>query len=122
MTCLRRIKGISKMDRIQNLDIRKGLGMQRDVVNRIQERRLHYFGHVTRMNCSRCPQIAMYGRVQGTRERGRPKKRWMDVISMDCMERGVTVPEATHITADQRDAWRSFVVRMPKLGKPVQWQ
>jgi len=40
---------------------------------------------------------------------------------MDCMERGVAVPEATRITAE-RDAWRSFVAGMPKHGKPVQRQ
>ena len=78
MMCLRRIEGISKRDRKRNLDIRKGLGMQTGVVNRIQQRRLRYFGHVARMNCDRYPQIAMPGRVQVTRGRGDQKNNgWM---------------------------------------------
>ena len=49
MGCLRKILGISRRDHIRNSDIRSTLNIQLDVVQKIQRRRLKYFGHVTRM-------------------------------------------------------------------------
>ena len=49
MRCLRKILGISRRDHIRNSDIRSTLNIQLDVVQKIQRRRLKYFGHVTRM-------------------------------------------------------------------------
>ena len=50
----------------------------------IRAKRLSYFGHVARMQSSRIPNIMMYGRVQGKRPVGRPKKRWLDNVREDC--------------------------------------
>ena len=46
MNCLRKIQGITRRDRKRNDDIRRELGMEIDVVKRIQKKRLGYFGHV----------------------------------------------------------------------------
>jgi len=43
------------------------------IVERIQAGRLQYFGHVTRMDQHRLPNIALYGRVEGKRVKGRPR-------------------------------------------------
>ena len=75
MGCLRKILGVSRRNHIRNLDIRAALNVEVDVVRKIQRRRLKYFGHVTRMEGSRFPNLALYGRVHGHRERGRPRKR-----------------------------------------------
>jgi len=37
------------------------------------------FGHVVRMDQHRLPNIALYGRVDGKRVKGRPNKRWLAV-------------------------------------------
>ena len=63
MGCLRRIMDVSKRDHIKNEDIRAHLGITEDIVERIQERRLRYFGHVVRMDNCRLPNIALYDRV-----------------------------------------------------------
>jgi len=97
MNILRRIMGVSRRNRRRNVDVKAELGVDRDVVNKIRHRRLSYFGHVVRMDPSRTPNILLHGRVEGTRPRCRPKKRWLDVIREDCNIIGLTLPEAEHL-------------------------
>lgn len=116
MACLRRIEGVTRRDRLRNTEIKERLGWTRDIVSRIQTRRLRFFGHVTRMNGQRYPKIAMEGYVHGSRSRGRPKKRWIDMIREDCTELNVTVHEAGELARD-RDKWRSIVKKLPLRAK-----
>ena len=75
--CLQKIYGVTRKDIITTEDIRSRLQMRQDIISRIQPIRLHYFGHVCRMD-SRYPKIAMHGYVHGHRGKGRRRKRWMD--------------------------------------------
>ena len=101
MSCLRRIEGVTRRDRIRNEEIRTRLKVQANIVTKVQHKRLRYFGHVIRMKDERYPKIALYGRVHGSRGRGRPKKRWIDVIQTDCLEWGTTITEATRAKSDK---------------------
>jgi len=65
MSCLRRIAGVTRQDRARNEVIRSNLKIQGDVDEKVELRRLSYFGHVARMNQNRFPYIAMQGRVNG---------------------------------------------------------
>ena len=53
------------------------------MIDKIRKRRLTWFGHVTRMERSRLPAVALYGQVEGTRSRGRQPKKWMDNMKED---------------------------------------
>jgi len=75
MSVLRCIAGVTRKHRRRNEDIRRELGITRDVVNHVRARRLTYFGHVVRMQPTRIPNVMLYGRVQGKRPMGRPKKK-----------------------------------------------
>jgi len=75
MACLRRIVGVTRRDRIRNVEICNRLGSRPDVISRIQQRRLRYFGHICRMEYGRYPLIAMNGYVYRQRGKGSPKKR-----------------------------------------------
>jgi len=108
MACLRRIEGVTRRDRIRNTEIYNRLNIRCDIVSRIQNRRLRYFGHMNRMGSDRYPKIALNGYVHGKRRRGRQKKRWMDMIKEDCSEMGITVQEATHRTQN-RERWRASI-------------
>ena len=77
---LRRILDVSLRDRRQNLDIKKELDINLSIVQISPKRRLSYFGHVVRMNEERHPNMVLYGQIEGTRPRGRPKKKWIDNI------------------------------------------
>lgn len=112
MACLRRIEGVTKRDRVRNEVIRNRLGSRPDVISRIQQRRLRYFGHICRMGNGRYPLIAMNGYVHGQRGRGRPKKRWIDMINDDCEAMGTTLSEASRQALD-RGGWRRSIVELP---------
>lgn len=67
-------------------------------------RRLKWYGHVTRMPEQNWIRRCMSMEVEGKRGRGRPAKRWMDLVSKDLVEKGVG-PEATA----KRVQWRAVV-------------
>ena len=108
MVCLRRIMDVTQRDHIKNVDIRACLDISRGYSRGIQARRLRYFGHVVRMGQHRLPNIALYGRVEGNRPKGRPRKRWLDNVTDDCYHRGWSIAEATHLATD-RQCWRTYI-------------
>ena len=69
--------GVTRRDRIRYKEVCDWVDLLQDVANRIQQRRMQYFGHVQRMDHTRYPKLALHGYVYGTRRQGRPKKRWM---------------------------------------------
>ena len=81
MSWLRRIKGRSRRERIRNTTTRKELGAEETVVEKIQKRRLKWFGHLERMDSRRLPIAALHGHVEGERSRGRQRETWMDNMS-----------------------------------------
>ena len=121
MTCLRKIEGVTRRDRIRNEEIRGRLHVQQDIVGDIAKRRLRYFGHISRMDDGRYPKIAFNGYVHGQRRRGRPKKRWIDVVRADCNYMGMTVNSAARNSSD-RDGWRKSIeeLLMRALASPRQ--
>jgi len=84
MAVLRKICGITRRDRRRNVDILKELQVEKDINAVLQTRRLTYFGHVTRTEKDRYPNILMHGYTHRRRPRGRPRKRWLDNITEDC--------------------------------------
>src|SRR3989454_6149350 len=107
MACLRRIMGISKRQHVRNTDIILRSRLKLDLVRKIQMQRLKYFGHVERMRAERLPYVAMYDRIDAKRDRGRPRKRWLDCIEDDCKDKGLTLSEATGEARD-KIGWKKF--------------
>jgi len=62
MSCLRRMLGVTRLDRIKNEEIRKRVNLPKTVVEVIRRRRLTWFGHVSRMRTDCQPEhyIAIY--------------------------------------------------------------
>jgi len=107
MRCLRRIAGVTRQDCVKNEVIRRNLKIIRDIVEKVELRRLSYFGHVARMDHNRFPYITIHGRVNGCRRRGRPRKRWIDLVKKDSEARGLMVVEAEQ-AAQARHLWRTI--------------
>ena len=119
MACLRTIEGVTKRDKIRNTEIRSRLGCTNDIIHRIQQRRLRYFGHISRMaNCMyhhhhhHYPKIAMEVYVHGQCSKGRPKRRWIDGLKEDCDLLNLTIQDAGS-TAQDRRTWRGLVKELP---------
>lgn len=85
--------GVTRLDRIRNEHIRGSLGV-RDVADKLQESRLRWLGHISRRSPdyvgNRCLELI----VDGPRSRGRPKKRWLDVVRVDMRENDLTIEYA----------------------------
>lgn len=110
MSWLRRIRGRSRRERIRNITTRKELGAEITVVEKIQKRRLKWFGHVERMDNSRLPVAALHGRREGEgeRRRGRPRKTWMDNVKEDLKSKGTDLTMVRETVRD-RTLWRNFI-------------
>ena len=76
--CLRRIAGITYIDRVSNEDLRKLLRCPRTIMDRVRSQQLRWLGHIQRMSANQLPKITFEGRVHGTRSRDQPHKRWTD--------------------------------------------
>jgi len=71
--------------------------MEKDINEVLQTRRLIYFGHVTRMEKDRYPNILMHGYTHGRRSRRRQRKRWLDNITEDCEALNLTIHQASRL-------------------------
>jgi len=50
------------------------------ITQTIRLHRLHWFGHVQRMEGNRIPKEVLYMNLEATRLRGRPRNRWQDEV------------------------------------------
>ena len=106
MTCLRRIRGISRRDKIRNNSIREMVGIKKNILETLEERRLRWYGHVRRMQRERIPQKAMTTYVEGKRTKGRQRKRWIQGVDEALEKRGTTL-KGIHQGVYDRELWKA---------------
>ena len=53
------------------------------IIETIRLNRLHWFGHVQRMEENRIPKRVLYINLETTRLRGRPRNRWQHEVRED---------------------------------------
>ena len=82
MKCLRRLIGVSRMDRVTNEEVRRRAGREKELVGRADQRVLRWFGHVERMDEHRMASRVLMAKVSGGRKRGRPRLGWMDGVKV----------------------------------------
>ncbi|KAI8502470.1 hypothetical protein Bbelb_200580 [Branchiostoma belcheri] len=71
----------------------------------LEQRRLRWLGHVSRMDQSRLPHQVLYGQLaDGKRDRGRPKLRFVDVCRRDL--KSFHIGAAWESLAMDRTSWR----------------
>ena len=81
------ICGVTSLDKIRNEQIR-GSTKVGEISKKVQERRMRWYGHVMRRDEEYVGKRVMGIEVQGSRRRGRPKKRCADCVKDDLRDKG----------------------------------
>ena len=74
-----------------------------EITNKVQERRLKWYGNVMRREEHHVRRRGMVMEVQGRRKRGRPKRRWLDKVKDDIKEKGLSADDVY-----DRATWRGM--------------
>ena len=103
MKMLRFAMGVTRKDKIRNEFIRgtikvKWLGMK------MREGRLRWYGHVMRRDQEYVGRKIMEMELLGKRKRGRPKRRFLDVVTEDMGEVG-----ARDTNIENKTVWRKMI-------------
>ena len=75
MRVMRRIEGVTRLDRIRNVDLRDRM-KQEGVLDLVKRRQQRWKQRLEEMDDSRITKRVYDGEIAGRRPRGRPRKRW----------------------------------------------
>ncbi|KAK3575295.1 hypothetical protein QTP86_023417 [Hemibagrus guttatus] len=95
--------GVTRLDRIRNEYIRGTAHVGR-LGDKVRKARLRWFGHVQRRDSEYIGRRMLDMGLPGRRQRGRPKRRYMDGINEDMKLVGARVEDA-----EVRDRWREMI-------------
>jgi len=109
MRMLRLIKGVTRRDRIRNVNIREELQI-RPLLEEIERNKLRWFGHVKRMDTEKKPRKFLEWRPTGKRPTGRPRRRWIEGVEAALKRRGTSLREIEENKIyERREDWRCLV-------------
>ena len=99
--CWRRVLRVSWMERKKNIPIIENIKPEWTLESRVTKAALSYFGHVVR--AGGMEDDVMLGRMNGARNRGRPRQRWLHTLKEYAS--GATI---SNLRRDARDraGWR----------------
>ncbi|KAI5086740.1 hypothetical protein C0J45_2291, partial [Silurus meridionalis] len=95
--------GVTRMDKIRNEFIR-GTAHVGCFGDKVREARLRWFGHVQRRDMNYIGRRMLKMEPPGRRKRGRPKRRFMDVVREDMQVVGVKEADV-----EDRVVWRRMI-------------
>ena len=81
--------GVTRLDKIRNEKIRVTTKVV-EIPKKVQERKMPWYGHAMIRDEEYVGKRVMGIKVQGSRRRGRPKKRWADCVKDDLREKGLS--------------------------------
>ena len=73
MAALGRMLGVSRRDKIRDVEIRERLGVNETLVQRVYQRQHTWLDYVWRMNNERIVKFALDSKVESKRRVGKPK-------------------------------------------------
>ena len=77
-----------------------------DLQEHLRQKRLRWFGHIARRDEEMEIKKVFEFKIEGQRKRGRPVKRWIDVVEQGMKKRGVVQQDA-----GDREGWRRRVMK-----------
>lgn len=107
MKYLRRARGVTKLDRMRNEQIRADLKIE-SMEEYIEQRQLGWWGHLQRLSNTALVKRTWESKPQGKKKRGRPKETWDNIIATILKKKGKTCTEAKKIALNRKD-WKKFI-------------
>jgi hypothetical protein len=83
MRCYRRTLHIWWQQKITN-EVRRRTRRKQNIVQTVMKRKLNLFGHICRMDDGRMVKTVVFGMMEGTKRKGRPRREWLDDITEWC--------------------------------------
>ena len=109
--CLRRILGIKKAQQrsghITSAEVRRRFGMEEVLEDVVAAKRLHWAGHIARMEDCRMPKRLLFGWFPQKRPAHGTKRRWRDRVRKDMKCFGIEESSWFHEAQDRRH-WRKI--------------
>ena len=103
MKMLKFAMGVTRKDKIRNEHIRSTVKVER-LGMEMREGRLRWYGHVMRRDQEYVGRKMMEMELPGKRRRGRPKRRFLDIVKEDMGEVGVK-----EMDVEDRKMWRMMI-------------
>ena len=103
MKMLRFAMGVTRKDKIRNKYIRGTVKVERLGI-KIKEGRLRWYGHVMRRDQEYVGRKMMEMELPEKRKKGKPKRRFLDVVKKDMGEVG-----AMETDVENRTVWRKII-------------
>ena len=102
-------------DKICNADVLSRALVKRKLIKDIRVRQLNFFGNITRKDG--LENLAMAGRIEGKRSRGRRRVTWMSSVKGWLQQRGVKHQEVELIERTRnRKLWHDIIVYVQEYG------
>ena len=110
MKVLRLIKGVTRRDKIRNVDIYEEFHIK-PILDVIREGKFRWLGHVMRREPPSMLHEVVNYKVKGTRPRGRPRTTWLKSMDNQLKEKGSSMKDVMSKNLYQdRSAWRTLFV------------
>ena len=103
MKMVRFSMGVMRKDKIRNEYIRSTVKVER-LGMKMKEGRLRWYGHVMRREQEYVGRKMMEMVLPGKRKRGKPKRRFLDIVKKDIGEVG-----ARETDVENRTVWRNMI-------------
>ena len=103
MKMLKFTLGVTRKDKIRNKHIRSTVKVER-LGMKMRKGRLRWYGHVMRRDQEYVGRKMMEMELPGKRRRGRPKRRFLDVVKEDMKKVGVK-----EMDIEDRKMWRMMI-------------
>ena len=101
MRCFRTAVNKTRRDMIPNTKIREMVGTK-SIHHHIQQQRIKWFGHLTRLPIQHPAQRAYNTRFSGRKARGRPQKTWINGVKETLSLYSIPPAQAFRRAADTR--------------------
>ena len=112
MGFLRRISGLTSLDKVKSADILESLNIE-SLLLQLERSQLRWYGHLTRMSQEKTAKKLLCSTPIGRRPRGRFRIRWQDYVDLNWSRLDIPA-EFLSFVAEDRDAWRLQLEVLPR--------